>query len=169
MPNVAIQKIADATAEKAQPIFDEIRKHFNQIRQRALELFETRGRQLGHELDDWLKAEREILGGWSAAELKEKDGKYELEVTLPGFDPKEVNVTATPRELIVQAETRHEKKTTEEKVLWTEFGPNKVYRRFELPEAIDVEQTKATLDNGLLRVVASKAPAAQRKHIEIAA
>jgi len=30
------------------------------IRKRAYELFEARGREPGHELDDWLQAEREI-------------------------------------------------------------------------------------------------------------
>ena len=30
------------------------------IRKRAYQLFESRGRQPGHELDDWLQAEREI-------------------------------------------------------------------------------------------------------------
>ena len=30
------------------------------IRKRAYHLFEARGRQQGHELDDWLQAEREI-------------------------------------------------------------------------------------------------------------
>ena len=30
------------------------------IRKRAYQLFEARGRQQGHELDDWLQAEREI-------------------------------------------------------------------------------------------------------------
>jgi hypothetical protein len=30
------------------------------IRKRAYELFEARGRELGHELEDWLQAEREI-------------------------------------------------------------------------------------------------------------
>jgi len=30
------------------------------IRKRAYQLFEMRGRQSGHELDDWLQAEREI-------------------------------------------------------------------------------------------------------------
>ncbi len=34
-----------------------------QIRQRAYELYESRGREDGHELDDWLHAEREIAGG----------------------------------------------------------------------------------------------------------
>jgi hypothetical protein len=31
-----------------------------QIRQRAYELYEARGRGGGHELDDWLRAEEEI-------------------------------------------------------------------------------------------------------------
>ena len=30
------------------------------IRKRAYQLFEMRGRQPGHELDDWLRADREI-------------------------------------------------------------------------------------------------------------
>ncbi len=31
-----------------------------QIRQRAYELYELRGREDGHDLDDWLKAELEV-------------------------------------------------------------------------------------------------------------
>ena len=31
------------------------------IRHRAFELYEARGRESGHELDDWLAAEREML------------------------------------------------------------------------------------------------------------
>src|SRR5205807_10609261 len=34
----------------------------HQIRQRAQELYEERGREDGHELDDWLRAEEEITG-----------------------------------------------------------------------------------------------------------
>lgn len=30
------------------------------IRQRAFEIYEARGRESGHELDDWLTAEREL-------------------------------------------------------------------------------------------------------------
>ena len=33
-----------------------------QIQQRAYELYERRGRTEGHDLDDWLQAEREIKG-----------------------------------------------------------------------------------------------------------
>lgn len=37
------------------------------IRQRAYELFETRGREEGHELEDWLRAEKEITRSKSDA------------------------------------------------------------------------------------------------------
>ena len=33
----------------------------HQIRLRAQELYEARGREDGHELDDWLRAEAEII------------------------------------------------------------------------------------------------------------
>ena len=38
-----------------------------EIRQRAYELFEARGGEEGHELEDWLRAEEEIKGNKSKA------------------------------------------------------------------------------------------------------
>jgi len=38
-----------------------------EIRQRAYELFEARGGEQGHELEDWLRAEEEIRGNRSNA------------------------------------------------------------------------------------------------------
>lgn len=38
-----------------------------EIRRRSYELFEARGGQEGHELEDWLRAEEEIKGGKSNA------------------------------------------------------------------------------------------------------
>jgi len=35
----------------------------SEIRQRAFELYQERGREDGHELDDWLRAEEEITSG----------------------------------------------------------------------------------------------------------
>lgn len=167
MSNVVIQKVSDAS-QCALPIFEELAKRVDQVRQRALELFETRGREYGHALEDWLKAEREILSGWTAAELKERDGQFELDLTLPGYDAKEVQVTATPNEIIVQADAKHEEKQTEGQVLWTEFGSNHLRRRIQLPEPIDVDKVSAKLENGLLHVTAAKAPAAGRT-VQVAA
>ena len=38
-----------------------------EIRKRAYELFEARGREEGHELEDWFRAEDEITGHKSVA------------------------------------------------------------------------------------------------------
>ena len=43
----------------------------------------------------------------------------ELQMTLPGFNAEEVQVTATPSEIVVHAEIKPEQKTDEAKVLWT--------------------------------------------------
>jgi|SRR5579872_3167184 len=152
MSQVAIQKVNDA-GKKNLPIFEEIAKRLEGVRQRAFDLFENRGRELGHEEEDWLKAERELFS-WPAAELAERDGKYEIQVSLPGFETKDVEVTATSSEVIIHAATKEEKKTQKNGVLWTEFGSNDVYRRFELPNSINVDKVTANLENGILRVIA---------------
>ena len=48
-----VTKKAPATARSA-------RQERRQIRMRAYELYEARGREDGHELEDWLRAEEEI-------------------------------------------------------------------------------------------------------------
>ena len=151
MSQVAIQKVND-TAKTSLPIFEEVARRFDAVRQRAFDLFENRGGELGHDQEDWLKAERELFC-WPAAELAERDGKYEIQVSLPGFETKDVEVTTTPSEVIIHAETKEEKKTQKDGVLWTELGSNDVYRRFELPNPINVEKVTANLENGGLRIV----------------
>jgi hypothetical protein len=47
----------------------------SQIRQRAHELYETRGREEGHELEDWLRAEEELT---ETAEVKLPERKTPL-------------------------------------------------------------------------------------------
>jgi heme-degrading monooxygenase HmoA len=52
----------DQDAPKKPPSTDDPQGLKSQIRQRAFELYQERGREAGHELDDWLLAEEEITG-----------------------------------------------------------------------------------------------------------
>jgi HSP20 family protein len=151
MAQVAVKKVNGGDKE-ALPIFGEIARRFDAIERRAFDLFEKRGYELGHELEDWLKAEYEL--GCPAAELSEKDGVYKMEIALPGFEAKDVEVTATPSELVVHAAMKQEKKGEKDNVLWSEFGSSDVYRRFELPNPINADKVTANLENGLLHVSA---------------
>jgi HSP20 family molecular chaperone IbpA len=75
-------------------------------------------------------------------------------VTLPGFNAKDSEVTTTPSELVIHAAAQRQKEDKEENLVWTEFGSNDVYRRFELPTKIRIDKETAKLEKGILRIAA---------------
>lgn len=156
MSQVAIRKIHNGDNKSAFPIFSEIARRFEAVKQRAFSLFESRGRKIGHDLEDWLQAEREQLGALDA-ELMEQDGAYDLQMPLPGFTAKNVEVTATPEELIIHASAEDKKEIKKGDALWTEFGASDIFRRFQVAKPIDVSEVKATYEKGVLHVKAPQA------------
>ena len=157
MSEINVQRVT--TEDRTLPALAEADRLLEEIRRRAYAIFSGRGFGAGQALDDWLAAEREF--NWPAAELAERDQEFVLSVVLPGFEPADVALTATPRELVVRArrQTRRteEGKKGEPKLLFTEFSSADVCRRFELARPIDVDKVSATLRNGVLKVVAPKA------------
>lgn len=160
----------------ALPAFTELSRLMREVERRAFARFQGRGRRAGSSLEDWTAAEHEVLG-WPAAELCEVDGRYEMALTLPGYTASEVEVSASPREVVVHASTARRARGRETddgqlaagqkgdgqkgdghpRVLWSEFGSNDVWRRFTLAAPIDVDQVTARLENGMLRVRAPRA------------
>ena len=153
MSKLNIQKVP-SPEERKLSIFKEIDEIADQIRVRAYNLFANRGFTAGHEVEDWLTAEQEIC--WPTAELVEEDDEFEVKVALAGFEPDEISLTATPREVIVKASHKGERKEDDEKVHWSEFRSNKVYRRIALPSDVDVAKVKAEFENGMLEIEAPK-------------
>jgi HSP20 family molecular chaperone IbpA len=158
MSQLNVQKVPDAE-DRSLPVFAELERLAERIRLQAYNLFARRGSGAGHALDDWLAAEREVC--WPSAELAEREGEYAVKVALAGFEPSEIDVTATPREIIVRAAHKHEKKSAADaKLQWSEFRSDEVFRRIELPAEVNVSKVAATLENGLLEI---KAPKAEQK------
>lgn len=154
MSNVTVHKANDNEKDTL-PVFTELGKRIEEVRRRAFEMFERRDRTPGNEIDDWLNAEHEVLG-WSKAQLKDNKEALEIQLTLPGFEAKDVEVTASPGQIVVHAAAESGKKSEEGRVLWTEFGSNELYRLFELPAATDLDKVTAKLDKGILRINAPK-------------
>jgi HSP20 family protein len=127
----------------------------DKIRQRAFEVFECRGCADGRSLDDWLQAERDIVQS-PEAELVEKDGKFQVQVAVPGFDSKDIRVTVMPMVLFVEAESKHEHEKSEGDVYFCELGQKRLFRRLDLPAPINVDKVSASLDQGILRLTAPK-------------
>jgi HSP20 family protein len=163
MSRVEVKRVPEKD-DRSLPIFAEFDRLADRIRMQAYQLFRHRGEGEGRALDDWLAAEREMC--WPAAELAETGDAFTLKVALAGFEPKDIEVTATPREVIVKAaqEQRKSGPGKEGELKWSEFRSSDVFRRFELPSDIEVDKLVASFNNGLLEVKAPKAaekPAAE--------
>jgi HSP20 family protein len=155
MANVGVQKVNGNDSGNL-PILDELARRFEGIRQRAFDLFLDRGRKDGNELEDWFRAEREMFGS-QVAELTDKGDSFEVQMAFPGFDAKDIDVTATPDQVVVHAESKQDKKSDTGKVLWSEFKSSDVCRSISAPDKIDPDKVTASLDKGLLRITAPKA------------
>jgi HSP20 family protein len=145
---------------------EEMKALADTIQERAFSLFQSRGGGNGGDVDDWLRAERDVI--WSpAVELTENDRDFRARIALPGFDEKDLKVTAAPETLIVEAEITHTHEGRNGGVLLCEFSDKRLFRRLELPTPINVDKVTATLDRGILLVNAPKA--AQPKQVKSAA
>jgi HSP20 family protein len=111
-----------------------------------------------HGLDryDWLLAEHDVLGP-SSEELLESDKELKLKIAVPGVEPKDVTVTAMPDTLIVHANASHSRSGAHGEIRFCEFSEDKLCRQFGLPSPIDVNTVSASLDKGILHIVAAKA------------
>src|SRR5262245_1461298 len=96
------------------------------IMRRAYEIFEDQGGIEGFDLDHWLAAERELI--WKPPiELSEKNNELLLTVALPGLEPGDIQIEATPEDLVVRAETRHEHRRDGE-IYSCEFQRGSIFR-----------------------------------------
>jgi HSP20 family protein len=168
MSDVKVTKVPEVEERKL-PVFAEVEQLMDGIRRRAYEIFAGRAFGVGGELDDWLAAEREFC--LPAAELKESDTAFTFEVAVAGFEASEVAVTATPRELIVKAQHKVERKEKgtpkKDQTRWSEFRSEELYRHVELPETVVVDKITATVHNGLLTVLAPKVPRRSTKAVPV--
>lgn len=154
MSQVAVEKVDEKKIGTAS-IFEEIKALSERIRERAYEIFEGHGGD-GFDKQDWLNAEKDLLCACES-DLVEKDGKFEVRMNAPGFDPGEVKVTALPDALIVRAASSHTHEENEGDVRFCEFGQKTLFRRFDLPESINLDKVTADLSKGVLHLTAVKA------------
>ena len=82
------------------------------IAHRAHELFEARGREHGHDLEDWLRAESELLFPVSIAMSETKD-QVSVRANVSGFDHSELEVSVEPRRVTILGKRKQSAGETE--------------------------------------------------------
>jgi len=164
MANVAIQKSQDGT-KSIWSMFDDTRKLFDELQHRAFDRFQERGSGDGLALDDWFRAERDLLE-IPASEMTEDDKEIHVRAAVPGLKAADIEVTATPRELIIRGETSERNNGKKGETRFSEFTERKVFRRYELPASVDVDKIKTDLKDGMLSIDMPKAEPAKKVEVK---
>ena len=93
--------------------------------------------------------------------------KYTCKVSLPGIDPKEVQINVQGNLLTITGERKVEKKAKDAEYFHEEFAYGKFERFVELPEGVLPEKVTAEFVNGVLEITAPVAAVALPRKIEI--
>ena len=97
--------------------------------------------------------------------IQENDGFYIL-MDMPGVKRKDLVISADKNNLTVEADTSYVHKDNE-RFIENEFGNVHYVRKFILSDAVDANNIKANLKNGLLKLQLPKAEELKPRKIEI--
>jgi len=137
-------------------LFDKTRDLHKLIARRAYRLFADSGFENGHDLDDWLNAERELLHS-APVEICETGSELIVRAELPGFRESEITVAIEPRSIIIVAEREADSKEKKAKILYSEWRSSTVFRSISLPTPVNSHKVSGHLNNGVLEVRLPKA------------
>jgi len=138
----------------------------NSIARRAFELFEGNGRWPGRELEDWLRAESELLHP-THLELTESDNHLNVRAEVPGFSAKDLEINVEPRRLTVSGKRETKEENKKGKTIYSELSTGEILRVVDLPADVDTSNITATLKDGILNVKMAKSPAPKSVRVEL--
>jgi HSP20 family protein len=92
-----------------------------------------------------------------AANVREQEKDYTIELALPGFSKDEISISFEDEILTVTAGRQPKEDVKGPKYTWNEFGYKSKYERsFQLPETVDADNISAAFENGILHVTLPK-------------
>ena len=125
------------------------------IERRAYELYEARGFEHGHDGEDWLRAESELLLN-VPVDITEGKTEFTVHADVSGFGGKDLEVQIAPRCLCISGRHEEASEETEQKAIASQRRCKRIFRLLDLPSEIDPDRMKATLSDGLLEIKLSK-------------
>jgi HSP20 family protein len=124
----------------------------------------------------FMPAER-IFNHLPAADIRETEKSYVLDMELPGYDEKDIEISVDGNNLSVTSKQEEAKEVSsqleEEKKehggtwLLRERKARSFNRSFKLPENANPEEVTAEFKNGILSIEIQKRPEAQKRTIQI--
>ena len=150
---------------RTENLFERADAMFNNIAKRAYEIFDTNGHIFGHEVEDWLKAEKELLHPVHL-DVSETGEAFDVKAEVPGFTEKELHINVEPRRLAISGKRESKKEEKKGKTICSELCSDEIMRVVDLPADVEAEKAAATLKNGVLELHLPKAVQARSIRIE---
>ena len=145
----SLKPFTDDFSQRSKEIYDSIAR-------RAFEIFESSGGVSGHDDEDWLKAEAELLHPVHL-DIAESDEAVTVRAEVPGFSAKELEIRLAPRRLAITGKRQTKQEQSAENTVYSERCVDQVFRLVELPAEVNPEKATATLNDGVLQLAIPKA------------
>ena len=100
-------------------------------------------------------------------DIYETHNSYEIEVSLPGIHPEDVDITLNSNVLTIRGEVRVDEEKDGKNYHLRERRSGSFIRSITLPSSVNEDKIVANYENGLLKLRLPKAVEAMPKHIEI--
>jgi HSP20 family protein len=155
-----------ANAIERQDVFERFNQIYNSIACRAFEIFDNNGRSIGHELDDWFKAESELFHPVHVR-MAESDDAFTVEAEVPGFEAKDLQINLEPRRLTISGKKETKEEQKKGKAVYQEQCSKEILRVIDLPAEVVASKAAATLKNGMLELQMPKSPKTKGTHVEV--
>ena len=146
-------------------VVDQVEQIYDSIARRAFEIFNNNGRWLGHELEDWFRAESELLHPVHL-EIAESDDSLTVRAEVPGFSTKELEIHVEPRKLTIAGKHEAQEESKKGKRVYSESCAKEILRVVDLPTEVDSSKVSAILKDGILNIELPKAAYAKTVLIE---
>ena len=151
---------------EAEKLLERMRDLSQSVARRAYEFFEERGGEIGHALDDWFRAESELLRH-VPIEVIETETQLRVRAEVPGFKAEEIKVSVEPNQLIISGECVAKVEETAGANVYSERRSNRFCRTIELPADVVPGSANASLNNGVLELTLVKQERVPPTNVEV--
>jgi HSP20 family protein len=100
-------------------------------------------------------------------DLEDRGKDYRLTVDLPGFNKENVDIQVNDDSIVVNAKKTMEEEEKNKNYIRRERAAQTFYRRIPLPEKVQSDNAKASLNNGSLEVILPKKEPKETKKLKI--
>lgn len=137
--------------ERAEKLLDQMNRMTREISLRAYEFFDHRGRTHGFDLDDWLRAESELLHP-VPVEVVEMADKIKVRAEVPGFIADDLRLCVEPRRVIVAGMNGSNGGYETGAAVYSDRKPKQICRVIDLPAEVQTARAEFDLKDGVLEL-----------------